>query len=50
MKRGENASNQHFLLSHNVFKKILSQGCESLDCVLKSLEKNLIFINVCVIC
>ena len=25
--KGENAGEQHFLLSHNVFKMILLQGC-----------------------
>ena len=24
--KGENAGNQHFLLSHNVFKRLFSQG------------------------
>ena len=27
MGNGENTSHQHFFFSHNVFKRLLSQGC-----------------------
>ena len=35
VEKGENAGHQHFLFSHNVFKRLLIQGFKIRDCVVK---------------
>ena len=39
--KGENAAYQHFLLCPYCFQKLLYQGCESRDCVVKGLKSKL---------